>query len=494
MQPFELEDLAFQINQSKTETQTIEVKGAQCGCPKRLYDTLSSFSNQDDGGIVVFGISEESGFAIEGVYDAHDLQKCIVDQCKQMTPLVRPVLTTCTIEDRQIVSAEIPGIDIAERPCFYAGTGRSKGSFVRMGDSDERMTEYEIYSYEAYRKKYEDELRSVERATFGDLDETELEMYLLKSKSSKPNLAKLPNNKIFELMCITKNGSPTLASIMLFSPYPQAYFPQLSIIATSIPGTEMGEVDEEGARFIDNKRIEGPLPAMLEEALRFARSNMKLKTTIDQDTGIRSDSPDYPIEAVREAILNALIHRDYSIHTQGMPIQIRFFQDRLEIRNPGGLYGRLSVDQLGKVQPDTRNPVIAVTMETLGLTENRYSGIPTIQRVLHEAGLPEAEFKEQHGNFEVVFRKRIPTVIAETSITLRAAHGAPTQADRENAIIQFCSIPRTRKEIAEFLGLSSVSYATKRYVEPLVENGALLLSIPNAPQSPRQTYRASNGE
>ncbi len=69
--------------------------------------------------------------------------------------------------------------------------------------------------------------------------------------------------------------------------------------------------------------------------------------------------------AVREAILNALIHRDYSIHTEGMPIQLIIFEDRLELRSPGGLYGRLSIDQLGKVQPDTRNPVIAVTMEIL---------------------------------------------------------------------------------------------------------------------------------
>ena len=74
------------------------------------------------------------------------------------------------------------------------------------------------------------------------------------------------------------------------------------------------------------------------------------------------------------------MHRDYSIYTEGMPIQILMFDDRIEIRNPGGLYGRITADQLGKMQPDTRNPVLVTELEALGITENRYSGIPTIRR------------------------------------------------------------------------------------------------------------------
>lgn len=72
--------------------------------------------------------------------------------------------------------------------------------------------------------------------------------------------------------------------------------------------------------------------------------------------------------AVREAVINALVHRDYSIHTEGMPIQIIMYDDRLEIHNPGGIYGRIRIDQLGKVQPDTRNPVLASELEVLGIT------------------------------------------------------------------------------------------------------------------------------
>lgn len=140
---------------------------------------------------------------------------------------------------------------------------------------------------------------------------------------------------------------------MLFGIYPHTYFPQLSVIATAVPGTKMGLLDSQGRRFTDSKRIEGTLPELLEGSLRFVRTNMRVSTKISPLTGKRVDIPQYPIDAVREAILNALAHRDYSFHTEGMPIQLTMFLDRIEITNPGGLYGRLTVDQLGKVQPQT---------------------------------------------------------------------------------------------------------------------------------------------
>ena len=160
---------------------------------------------------------------------------------------------------------------------------------------------------------------------------------------------------------------------MNFSLYSQAYFPQLCIIATVVPGTETGTVGMQGERFLDNQRIEGNISEMLDGAMQFVSKNMRTKTIVDPHTGKREDRTDYPITALREAILNALVHRDYSIHTEGMPIQIIIFEDRIEIRNPGGIYGRIKIDQLGKVQPDTRNPVIASELEVLkiGTLESR---------------------------------------------------------------------------------------------------------------------------
>ena len=164
MQAEDLKKLVYEIQHQKTETQTIELKTAAQGCPTKLFDTLSSFSNQDEGGIIIFGIDETDGYTIKGVYDAQDLQKKVTEQCKQMEPAVRALFTVCDIDGKLIVSAEIPAIDISERPVFYKGVGRIKGSYIRVGESDELMSEYEIYSYDAFRKRTRDDIRVVEEA------------------------------------------------------------------------------------------------------------------------------------------------------------------------------------------------------------------------------------------------------------------------------------------------------------------------------------------
>lgn len=473
----ELYEKLKKIQKMKCESQTLELKTAKDGCPKRLYDTLSSFSNQDDGGTIIFGIDEKKDYKETGVYDAQDIQKKINEQCLQMQPVVRPLLTVIEKDGKFFVSAEIPGIDITERPCYYQGRGRLKGSYTRIGDSDEPMTEYEVYSYEAYRKKYQDDIREVSRVTMASLDQTLLDEYINQLKKGKPRLAAVENQSIYELMSIKRNNEVTLSATMMFSPYPQAYFPQLCIVAVVVPGNEMGETGEAGERFLDNQRIEGNIPDMLSEALQFVKRNMRVKSIIDVETGKREDRTDYPIMAVREAVINALVHRDYSIHTEGMPIQIIMYDDRLEIHNPGGIYGRIRIDQLGKVQPDTRNPVLASELEVLGITENRYSGIPTIRREMKKYNLKEPEFSDERGSFIVKFYK------------MTAKNEIETMEDDEiQNLLLFCKTPRTRKEIAEYLGLSSITYAIQKYVMPLVEAGKIKMSIPEKPKSPKQLY------
>lgn len=380
---------------------------------------------------------------------------------------------------KAFVSAEIPATDISERPCYYRGVGRIKGSYIRVGDSDEPMTEYEVYSYEAYRKKYQDDIRVVPQATFKAIDQEALNQYISKLKEGKPNLSRLDDTVVCELMSITRELRLTLSAVMLFCPYPQAYFPGLCIIATVIPGTEPGAVGSQGERFSDNERIEGSIPDMLEAALQFVRRNMKTKTVIDPDTGKRTDSTDYPATAVREAILNALVHRDYSIHTEGMPIQLIMYDDRMEIHNPGGLYGRIRMDQLGKVQTDTRNPVLAAALEIMKITENRYSGIPTIRREMKENGLPVPVFADERGTFKVSFYKSAGRLTEDTIQPL---------TDSEQKLIEFCKTPRSKGELSEFLQIKTVSYAIQQYVMPLVEKGFLKMSEPDKPKSPRQRF------
>ena len=288
MLPTELAELVQEVIHHKCERQNIELKRAGKGTPEKLYDTLSSFSNQSGGGIILFGIDEKNNYEITGVYDAQDLQTKVASQALQMEPVVRPVFTVAEIEGRIIVSAEIAECDIFDKPCFYKGAGRLRGSYIRVGDADMPMTEYEIYSYEVFKRKIQDELRAVERADMDSFDKNALAEYFIRLRRVKPNLDNLPDEKILQLQGITDHGKPTVAGIMMLGEYPQAYFPQLSVTAMVVDGTAVGELGKNGERFIDNQRIEGTLSQMLEGTLAFIRRNIRNATVVDED-GRRAD-------------------------------------------------------------------------------------------------------------------------------------------------------------------------------------------------------------
>ena len=475
----ELIELVSLIRRQKAEGQILEVKAAEKGCPQRLYDTLSSFSNQDTGGTIVFGLDEKHDFALVGVYDLQDLQKNVTEQCNQMEPPVRAVFTTAEIDGKNVCSAEIPGVDFSERPCYYQGKGKVKGSYIRVGDADLPMTDYELYSYEAFRKHLHDDERPIERSSMSTLDTMQVQNYLLQKKLERPGFAQLPEDQALEMLNVTRNGVPTLAAVMNFCVYPQGYLPQLAITAFVVPGTEIGQHDGVDSRFLDNKRIEGTIKTMVEDAITFCKRNMKVQTIIDPETGRRKDRTEYPMEAIREAVLNALIHRDYSHLTEGTPVQINFFTNRLEIHSPGSLYGRMTVEQLGHARPDLRNPALAVMTEVLVGAENRYSGIPTIRREMAAHNLPEPVFENRRNEFVVVLYN---------GTDIKPAQEKPEAA----TLLEYCLEPRSRKEIAQFLKLKTASYAMDRYIRPLVEEGKLEMTIPEKPKSTHQKYRTVN--
>ena len=391
---------------------------------------------------------------------------------------IRVVFTATEVKGRNICSAEIPGIDLSERPCYYRGAGKLEGSFVRVGDADLKMTDYELYSLEMFRRHLHDDERPVERASLDMLDRDGLTEYVRRKKLERPKFTRLSDEQIYEMLYLTSGGVPTLAAVMNFGIYPQGYLPQLAVTAVVIPGTEIGVTAADNARFTDNRRIEGTLSDMLEETLAFCGRNMKSRTIIDLKTGKHVNRTEYPLAAVREAVLNALIHRDYSHYTEGTPIQIDFFTDRLEIHSPGSLYGRMTVEQLGIARPDQRNPALAVMAETLLGAENRYSGIPTIRREMAEYGLPEPVFQNRRNEFVVIlYNGAQPEVMGRRG------------GNRETAgLIAFCKTPRTRKEIAEYLGIQVSSYLMKKYINPLLDGGSLRMTMPDRPKSEKQTY------
>ena len=328
-------------------------------------------------------------------------------------------------------------------------------------------------------RKIQDELWIVERAVWDDFDQNALDEYFFKLKKAKPNLARQPNEKILQLQGLADHGKPTVAGIMLLGEYPQAFFPQLSVTAMVVAGTEIGDLGEQGERFIDNQRIEGTIPQMLEETMAFIRRNMRVATVINKE-GKRNDRPEYPLVAAREIVLNALIHRDYSIHTDSSPIRVILYQNRMEVENPGGLYGRITIDELGKAAADTRNPFIAGGLEVLMGTENRFSGIPTIVHEMEKAGLPPAVFESRRGVFRVT--------LYNGPLSEREHELESELADPMKKILEFCKVPRSRMEITELVGVETPAYVMKRYIRPLLEAGKLQMTLPQTPKSKKQRY------
>ncbi|MEG1604048.1 MAG: ATP-binding protein [Cloacibacillus sp.] len=476
----ELISLVQDVISKHCEMQNVELKAGEKGCPK-LYDTISAFANQSNGGIIILGVDQDDDYRICGVYDPQDIQVKITEQANQMSPVVRPLFTVAEYDGKIVVAAEIAECDLFSKPCFYKGAGIVRGSYIRVGDADLHMTEYEIYSYEAFRKKQNDELRSIERAGIETLDNAAIEVYKINIRSQKQNLAGLPDNQIYELQGVLNSGTATLTGLLLFGIYPQAFLPQLCITAVVIPGIKMGETGTDGERFIDNKKIEGRIPQMLDEALAFVQRNIK-NTTIIKDDGGRYDKVEYPLKAIRELILNALVHRDYSIFTETSPVRIMIFRDRIEIESPGGLYGRLTIDSLGKVGGDTRNPYIAGAMEVLMKTENRFSGIPTVRLEMQKHGLPAPKFENLRGAFKVTLYNNTENPAPDVA---EVGWDDPTQR-----IVDFCAIARTRKELSAQFGFASSSYFIKRYVTPLVDKNILRLTNPESPKSKNQKYVA----
>ena len=269
----------------------------------------------------------------------------------------------------------------------------------------------------------------------------------------------------------------------------------------------LGDVGPLGERFIDNQRVEGTIEEMLEGTMRFLRRNMKTRVIIDSN-GKRENKTEYPLEALREAVANALIHRDYSKETESAFISVYMYEDRVEILNPGALYGTNKLEKLGTdTMMESRNPTIVRLLEEKGsVIENRHTGIPTMKREMAKYELPEPEFYEERGSFKVIFRNGIKfeldsiseqvsgqqniintiynmesDTVGEQVSDTQSGQQSGQQGGQQNGdfgryklmILDFCSEPRTAKEISNYIKVKSRQYISSNFIKPLIDEGKL---------------------
>lgn len=197
---------------------------------------------------------------------------------------------------------------------------------------------------------------------------------------------------------------PTLAGLPAFGIYPQQFEPQLNITVVVYPTSQAGEVGPRGERFVENRSVDGPVPFMVAETVRILKRNMRRRSVV---SGLfRTDEWEYPEEVLREAIVNALVHRDLSEYARGMQVQVELYPDRFVVRNPGGLYGPVEVTSLGtNTISSSRNRVLLKILEDTALgdghmvCENRGTGIARMRIALARAGMEPPTFIDEIGIF-----------------------------------------------------------------------------------------------
>lgn len=380
---------------------TVEAKRASTGWPD-VAETLSAFANTPGGGVILFGLDEAAGFAASGVYDAVACRKALATTSR--TAIDPPITHRSGVEEidgEKVVWAEIAEVDPGLKPVRVKATGKA---YLRAHDGDFQLSGPEEQAFMANRTTPRFDAAEVPSATRADLDDELVASYVETARASSSSLARFGDEEIlFRTGVLTGDERrPSLAGLLALGIHPQQHVPNLVIQAHVVPGPD----DPPGTRAVDPRRFDGPIPRMLADALAWIRRNTGSRVVFGED-GHGRDELDYPAEAVRELIANALVHRDLGEHALRQPITVRIEPDRLVVSNPGGLYG-ITRDRLGQEGvTSARNGVlirIAQFVRFQGdqrVCEALASGIPTVLRSLARARMTPPAFFDQGIRFTV---------------------------------------------------------------------------------------------
>lgn len=490
----DLEVAIGDMRRAGTDLTAYEVKTASSELPRDLPATISAFANLN-GGSIILGISEKAGFHPVDDFDARAAQAKIAQSARDLvSPPVVPDIRILEFEGKPVVIANIPEFAPKLKPCFVKKLGQINGSFIRTGDGDHHMSLYEIDRFvENQQRTARNDVALIPDSSLSDLDDVLLASWLAQARlASFGRTEHLSDEELIinrRIAALDESGVTrlTLAGLMAMGKWPQSFLPRANVVFTHYPETRKGDLSQSGNRFIDSANIEGNIPEMLASTIRAVSRNIKHGAIVKG--ALREDVPDYPLPAIREAVANALMHRDYSIEGQCSPILVDLFPDRLEITNPGGLYGSLTIEKLGtKGGTISRNQFLARILEdvpyrdydgTTGhVVENRGSGFPTINNELERALMGKPLVTSSLDEFSIILRHRKMT--QEEGINY-------SKKNVEEAILDFLR-KRGSASTSEIANASGVSTKTARlYITALVEDG--LVDGIGSKHSPKRKYR-----
>lgn len=383
------------------ESGTVEFK-INAPRPTELAERMCGMINTRTGGVIIFGVGDVN-HAIVGVNRASDTIDTILRAARMVKPpipLTDESIRAWSLDGRSVITAEIPASD--GKLHQYNGA-----CLIRRGTFTVPLSIDEIWSYLNATGTTRWELGVCEGTTLDDIDTDAVERFLAyRAEQSRQRRRYItPTDLLVGLRAATaseQHGTvqPTNAGVLMFGYDPQLPLPHSEVVCVKY-------ADALGVRsYIDRKNFRGPLPQLIDQASAFLRQYIRVGATIRGFK--REDEPEYPYEALREAVVNAIVHRDYS--RVGETVRVFMYANRVEVRSPGGLMPGITIDDLLQLHITSipRNPVLAGFLRDVpGYMERIGSGIRFMLSEMRALGLPDPEFIE-HQDFTVTFRNGSP--------------------------------------------------------------------------------------
>lgn len=386
MRPEEFERLIVQ-----REGETLEFK-REMPASSDLAKLVTAFYNTR-GGTILFGVEDQTR-RLTGVANVQSIEEGIINILRARCSLdVMPAVEVVAYEGGEFVAVRCP--QGARKPYLVSGETRP---YVRVGSSNREAQDEEVRRLYIEGSAGGFEALLCRGASLTDLSQRLIAAYIAQREatSGRP-LALSREDMLCGLGCLVEqNGkwTPTHAGIMLFAEEPQRFIGQTEVACVRFKGTDV-------VSYIDRRDLRGPLYQLVDDAEQFIFRHMKIGRRIEGFVGV--EYREYPQAAVREVIVNAVVHRDYS--RGGQHIRIFMFDDRIEVYSPGTLPPGVSLEKMRRLESQSvlRNPVVVGVFRDLGsrYIERLGTGIRRMAAEMEAHGLHRPRFEEMSSDFRV---------------------------------------------------------------------------------------------
>lgn len=394
------------------ECQQIEAKESNHALGKSALETISAFSNEPDleGGFLLLGLKkgEEEPYTIKGVSEPDKVQQELANVCRHSFNIpINPRISLHSIEGQTVILAFIPEAFCRDKPVYIKSSGVEEGAFRRIGSADHRCTAHDLdLLYELRRQRhYESEL--LPGVSWNDISPEAIEAYRRLRAQIEPNARELALDDQELLLslrvAVKKDGEtlPTVGGLLLFGSKMalRRELPMASRVDyVVVEGSEW--VEDPSARYQLAIEYRESLVTLMPRLHSQVMSDIPSKFGLEADQLHRKDLPFIPRDVIREAVANALMHRDYRDH---QPTIIVRYSNRLEFKNAG--YSLKPVEEFGVPGSKPRNPIIAALFHELRHAETKGTGIRSMTSLMKEAGLstpPIIESDRSYNQFDLI--------------------------------------------------------------------------------------------